>query len=1068
MTKPKIPLTAGKLFILVILLLVSIPVFAQVNTYYGASATRNPIPTTGTFSDPFDSLDNWILFNGDSPYGNPFPQCIPSIFGRSGIFDNNGGSGYNSGAISKQNFVIRGGFTIESDVYLHFFNLDGCWAGACIGIANPTWQQWGGYEPYIYFELNATGDACWMTPDSLRRHAYLYGGYLSDSGWEYFGPTDPYGNPSSDPFHYLADQYANGWHTLKMVIDTLGMSRFYIDNNLIYSGSRPVADLVMSSARPLFLGTRSSGSAGKAYHDNIIYRGKTLVLKDGSPSHGSIPNDSFVVYKVHNDPPNMTQDSLGVLTTDSLGRMCLPNDWFNVGDSIKVERLVDTVKAVKHKSILPNMYYIKIDNGKFDTTAGAIYYDTLTTEVEQEVIVGHTTVMYDLLVSVEWDADQQYLQNLLEGFRYASNYLYDVTDGQLYLNIVRIYDNKKWWDSADVWIYGSNTEWPRAVAYPGELPLRGGIFGTAREDRVYFPRIFYFNDEDANINLTYSPDLYPYDWAIAVTNYGGENRVYPPSRTMAHEFGHYGIGFLDEYCKCPCDPIRDKVFPGNGTAGYDFGFMDNQLKENCAQCSEMSCSLQYADPTHQVTCQWTGRGNKSCWDYFEWNYQRTYDGIFASVKKPASRMFAGPNDNLQNLNYDVGRLIPSAGAINDYLGGARTVIATLFDQNGEPLPKAKVSLKKFYDTDSSRIIEQGKTADWPYPGQIRCLGYNNWTDEVLGSCAIVIEGKRTEGWLFGKGQIGKSGLSSFQNSYRSSLDGDSLDLFLRAVTGDYPLIYATSLSTGMPEYVLYASRPFSANPTVELCSDGNPFQTYTLQSTPTGYSVFIPDEMGISGMFTLLALDDSAYTFFVNTPYCLTQIVDTAFADIIVGPQGGCELYLDNLNLSLEKILILSSPYPPIRTGLDPLSEQAGEIYSLSSYPAGTLLGSNSLIIRYADSDIHTQSEATLGLFRWNESLQKWESLCGFLDTEHNIVGANINSLGIYAAFTTGYLRGDANGDGVINVSDVVYLINYLFISGPAPDPIQAGDANCDGFVNVTDVVYLINYLFISGPPPCN
>jgi len=64
------------------------------------------------------------------------------------------------------------------------------------------------------------------------------------------------------------------------------------------------------------------------------------------------------------------------------------------------------------------------------------------------------------------------------------------------------------------------------------------------------------------------------------------------------------------------------------------------------------------------------------------------------------------------------------------------------------------------------------------------------------------------------------------------------------------------------------------------------------------------------------------------------------------------------------------------------------------------------------------------------------------------------------------FLRGDANGDGVINVNDVVYLINYLFISGPAPDPLEAGDVNCDGTINVSDVVYLINYLFISGPPP--
>ena len=64
------------------------------------------------------------------------------------------------------------------------------------------------------------------------------------------------------------------------------------------------------------------------------------------------------------------------------------------------------------------------------------------------------------------------------------------------------------------------------------------------------------------------------------------------------------------------------------------------------------------------------------------------------------------------------------------------------------------------------------------------------------------------------------------------------------------------------------------------------------------------------------------------------------------------------------------------------------------------------------------------------------------------------------------FLRGDANGDGVININDVVFLINYLFIGGPAPQPLQAGDANSDGVVNINDVVYLINYLFVGGPPP--
>ena len=61
---------------------------------------------------------------------------------------------------------------------------------------------------------------------------------------------------------------------------------------------------------------------------------------------------------------------------------------------------------------------------------------------------------------------------------------------------------------------------------------------------------------------------------------------------------------------------------------------------------------------------------------------------------------------------------------------------------------------------------------------------------------------------------------------------------------------------------------------------------------------------------------------------------------------------------------------------------------------------------------------------------------------------------------------GDANGDGNLSVSDVVYLVNYLFKGGPPPDPLEAGDANCDGLVNVADVIYLINYLFKGGPAP--
>ena len=66
------------------------------------------------------------------------------------------------------------------------------------------------------------------------------------------------------------------------------------------------------------------------------------------------------------------------------------------------------------------------------------------------------------------------------------------------------------------------------------------------------------------------------------------------------------------------------------------------------------------------------------------------------------------------------------------------------------------------------------------------------------------------------------------------------------------------------------------------------------------------------------------------------------------------------------------------------------------------------------------------------------------------------------------YLRGDTNSDKKTTVSVVVFLINYLFKGGPAPNPVYLGDVNCDGKVTVSDVVYLINYLFKGGPAPCS
>ena len=61
---------------------------------------------------------------------------------------------------------------------------------------------------------------------------------------------------------------------------------------------------------------------------------------------------------------------------------------------------------------------------------------------------------------------------------------------------------------------------------------------------------------------------------------------------------------------------------------------------------------------------------------------------------------------------------------------------------------------------------------------------------------------------------------------------------------------------------------------------------------------------------------------------------------------------------------------------------------------------------------------------------------------------------------------GDANDDGLFNVGDAVFLINYIFRAGLPPAYPNCADANDDGEINVGDVVFMINGIFRGGPLP--
>lgn len=63
---------------------------------------------------------------------------------------------------------------------------------------------------------------------------------------------------------------------------------------------------------------------------------------------------------------------------------------------------------------------------------------------------------------------------------------------------------------------------------------------------------------------------------------------------------------------------------------------------------------------------------------------------------------------------------------------------------------------------------------------------------------------------------------------------------------------------------------------------------------------------------------------------------------------------------------------------------------------------------------------------------------------------------------------GNLNGDASVNISDAIYLINYIFLGGDPPDPLECGNVNCDTKVNITDAVYIIMFVFSGGHEPCD
>jgi len=77
---------------------------------------------------------------------------------------------------------------------------------------------------------------------------------------------------------------------------------------------------------------------------------------------------------------------------------------------------------------------------------------------------------------------------------------------------------------------------------------------------------------------------------------------------------------------------------------------------------------------------------------------------------------------------------------------------------------------------------------------------------------------------------------------------------------------------------------------------------------------------------------------------------------------------------------------------------------------------------------------------------------------------SDFDSIGDACDYVCGNVDNDE--DGLVNILDVVYLLNYIYKDGPEPFYMASADVKYDELINILDVVHLINYIYKDGPNP--
>ena len=634
-----------------------------------------------------------------------------------------------------------------------------------------------------------------------------------------------------------------------------------------------------------------------------------------------IPNALFDIYAIDlskkDDPLNFIETQ----ATDEKGLLHLSPDYYSPGMPVFIRNTAEKKPAFKknHFNEAENMYHVYVDNLIIDNS-GNIEAQLLETDPNDttRTYLAHTSLGFNLVVCVEWLASIDYVTNLTGAFIHASNLLFNITNGHVFIDYIAVYDNKYYWKDADIHIYANNFQWPSATA--------GGIDSASDRGHISLPPAFY-DDETKSGQITKLFEADPIDPGILMN-----------VTTIGHEFGHYALGFEDEYENAGGTTI---------SSTQNFGFMDSPDDLHDPMSSEMSDYVS-GDPlfSNYTQTEHYYLYHQNCWDKLSDSHSKFYEAVRAFIRTPkdlgisSNNVMAGPNSDIENPDFSVGDLMSYDIMATMTTIPRRDYLVTAPNTN-LPVPYAKVRLEKKH---TERNIDHGFTTP---SGHIKL--FNTESGDK-----IYVVNKANNQWRF-RETIACPALKKAGNTAET--------IELKTVTGNFSLLSGIDFDeAGKPVYQCQSDPSFSSPPTIRISEDDSVSEEQTLSLLDEKYSVALSNPDFIEGSVFFSAPDSLGEIFFVPQNAYVLNIDESDDNYYLASMQ--LELVVDLLAKSVEKIALLASDFPAPLNELPDSVLQVSEVIGLNAYPDTSDLKMRFQIHYHADSIEAAVPEAMI-LYKW-------------------------------------------------------------------------------------------------------